>query len=163
MTSSKRSVKHLVKHFWNKCCVTQNFTKTLHDFKTKSKWNVSMKHGSLKKKCFVFVIYYKFFPGFTNSSKCCNLAQINSFALCKFHVKCNFDRAVWQLCMSTDESKILFSRSKRLNKTHISLKENVFSLIKRVKHLAEFTDFLLLEVLAIYLYLKVYPKYRTQR
>ena len=55
------------------------------------------------------------------------------------------------------------SRSKLLNKTRISLKENVFSFIKRVKHLAEFTDFLLLEVLAIYLYLKVYPKYRAQR
>ena len=57
----------------------------------------------------------------------------------------------------------IFSRSKLLNKTHISSNENVFSLFKRVKHLAEFTDFLLLEVLAIYLYLKVYPKYRAQR
>ena len=37
-----------------------------------------------------------------------------------------------------------------MNETHISLNENVFSLIKRVKHLAEFTDYPLLEVLAIY-------------
>ena len=48
--------------------------------------------------------------------------------------------------------KYIFSRSKLLNKTHISSNENVFSLIKRVKHLAEFPDFPLLEVLAIYLY-----------
>ena len=38
-----------------------------------------------------------------------------------------------------------------MNETHLSLNNNVFSLIKRVKHLAEFTDYPLLEVLAIYL------------
>ena len=56
--------------------------------------------GSLKKG-FDFAIYNKFFPGFTNSSKCCNLSQINSFVLCKFHVKCNLivlsDNCVWAL------------------------------------------------------------------
>ena len=50
-----------------------------------------------------------------------------------------------------------------MNKTHISMNENVFSLIERVKNLAEFPDFPLLEVLAIYLYLNAYPKYRAQR
>ena len=50
------------------------------------------------------------------------------------------------------------------------MNENVFSLIKRVKNLAEFPDFPLLEVLAIYLSLfiylfirGIYPKYRAQR
>ena len=92
----------------------------------------------------------------------CNLSWTNSFVLCKFHVKCNLivlsDNHVWALM-----NPKYFSRSKLLNKTHISLNENVFSFIKRVKHLAEFTDFLLLEVLAIYLYLKAYPKYCAQR
>ena len=37
-----------------------------------------------------------------------------------------------------------------MNEMHISLNGKVFPLIKRVKHLSEFSDFLLLEVLAIY-------------
>ena len=48
--------------------------------------------------------------------------------------------------------KYLFcEKSKLLNESHISLHENVFLLIKRVKHLSELSDFQLLEVLAIYL------------
>ena len=58
--------------------------------------------------------------------------------------------------------KYIFFKRSNLLKTYISLNENAFSLIKRVKHLAEFHDFPLLEVLEIYLYLKAYPKYRTQ-
>ena len=52
--------------------------------------------------------------------------------------------------MTMNPKYVFYKRSKLLNKTYIFLNRNVFPLIKRVKHLSEFSDFLLLEILAIY-------------
>ena len=65
-------------------------------------------------------------------------------------MKCNMIASVFY----DPESKISFLAfvgSKLLNESHFSLHENVFPLIKRVKRLSQFSDFLLLAVLAIYL------------
>ena len=53
--------------------------------------------------------------------------------------------------MTMNPKHLFYDRSKLLNESHFSLHDNVFPLIKRVKHLSEFSDFLLLEALAIYL------------
>ena len=65
----------------------------------------------------------------------------------QFHVKCNMIARCFFMTMNP--KYLFFERSKLLNESHFSLHENVFSLIKRVKHLSEFSDFLLLKVLAI--------------
>ena len=137
-------VKYLVKHFLNKCCMT-HLLKSLCDFKTKSKLNVSIKLVLFKKKCFDLAIYNKIFLGFTKV-----LSQIHNFVLCKFHVKCNLIASCFFMTMKLN----YFFSIKVQNfwmKLHVSLNENIFPLIKRVRHLPEFRDFLLLEVLVIYL------------
>ena len=136
MISSKRTVKH----FLNKCCVTHSLKPSVISRPNRSAMCLKL---VLQKECFDFAIYNKFFfqaSQILQSGLTCRKYLILFYAI-----------------------QNIFSRSKLLNKTHISLNENVFSLIKRDKHLAEFSDFPLLEVLAIYLYLKAYPKYRAQR
>ena len=77
------------------------------------------------------------------------LSQIHNFVLCKFYVKC--DVIAKCLFMTMNPKYLFYERSKVLNESQFSLHKNVFPLIKRVKHLSEFSDFLLLEVLVIYL------------
>ena len=43
--------------------------------------------------------------------------------------------------MTMNPKHLFYDRSKLLNESHFSLHDNVFPLIKRVKHLSEFSDF----------------------
>ena len=111
-------------------------------YKNKAVATCSHRLPFFQKGSFDFAIYNKFFSRLHSLMKV--FSQINKFVLGKFHMKCNLIEFSYVFMIISP--KYFFERSKLLNETRISLNEDVFPLDKRVKHLSEFSDFLLSKV-----------------